>query len=203
MNETIIAALIGGAAGVLPVVVTRVFGRLESRSHMRQQVQALDLAKKRVEFLQSWMGARKSCLPRETVDGSIQEAFKELDEIRSTLKHVLEKTVSQAKSHQERPFIQRLLLAYKPKRMSGWWWRVAYYTWTGAMLASMIDGVLRQDFFTGRDDDGSFSVAVFIGEIIGAILLILPSVFFHRRAVRSDSAQIRDAAKDRTGQVTA
>ena len=50
MNETIIAAIIGGGAGVLPVVVTRVFGQMESRSHMRQQVQALDLAKKRVEF---------------------------------------------------------------------------------------------------------------------------------------------------------
>jgi hypothetical protein len=189
MNETIIAALIGGAAGVLPVVVTRIFGRLESRSHMRQQVQALDLARKRVEFLQSWMGARKSCVPRETVDGAIQEAFKELDEIRSTLKRVLEKSVSQARSYEERPFLQRLLLAYKPKKMSGWWWRVAYYTWTGAIVASIVDGVLRQDFFTGRDDDGSFSAAVLIGEVIGAILLILPSVFFHRRAVRSDMTQ--------------
>jgi hypothetical protein len=187
VNETIIAAIIGGAAGVLPVVVTRVFGRIESRSHLRQQVQALDLAKKRVEFLQSWMGARKSCLPRETVDGSIQEAFKELDEIRSTLKRVLEKAVSQARSYQERPFLQRLLLAYRPKKVSGWWWRVAYYTWTGAIAASMLDGVLRQDFFTGRDEGGGFSAAVLVGEFIGAILLVLPSVFFHRRAVRSDS----------------
>ena len=201
MNETIVAAIIGGAAGVLPVVVTRIFGRLESRNQTRQQVQALDLAKKRVEFLQSWMGARKSCLPRETVDVSIQEAFKELDEIRSSLKHVLEKAVSHARSHEERPFIQRLLLAYKPKRMSGWWWRVAYYTWTGAIAASILDGVIRRDFFTGRDDDGSFSAAVLIGEIIGAILLILPSVFFHRRAVRSDIAQMKGAAKDQTGQV--
>jgi hypothetical protein len=189
MNETIIAALIGGAAGVLPIVATKVFGQIESRSHMRQQVQALDLAKKRVEFLQSWMGARKSCLPRETVDCSIQEAFKELDEIRSTLKHVLEKAVSQARSYQERPFLQRLLLAYKPKRMTGWWWRVAYYTWTGAIVASLVDGVLRQDFFTGRDEGGGFSVAVLAGEVIGVILLVLPSVYFHRRSARSDMAQ--------------
>jgi hypothetical protein len=200
MNETIVAALIGGAAGVLPVVVTRAFGRLESRSQMRQQVQALDLAKKRVEFLQAWMGARKSCLPRETVDGSIQEAFKELDEIRSTLKHVLERAVSQARSHQERPFLQRLLLAYRPKRMSGWWWRVAYYMWTGAIAASIFDGVLRQDFFTGRDDDGSFSAAVLIGEIIGAILLVLPSIFFHRRAVRSDVAPTKTSVAPSVGQ---
>jgi hypothetical protein len=64
---------------------------------------------------------------------------------------------------------------------------VAYYTWTGAIAASMLDGVLRQDFFTGRDEGGGFSAAVLVGEFIGAILLVLPSVFFHRRAVRSDS----------------
>jgi hypothetical protein len=53
----------------------------------------------------------------------------------------------------------------------------------------MLDGVLRQDFFTGRDEGGGFSAAVLVGEFIGAILLVLPSVFFHRRAVRSDSVQ--------------
>lgn len=186
MNETVLASLIGAVAAVLPVVATRVFGRLESRSQTRQQVQALELAKKRVDFVNAWLGTRRNCVPREAADGSAQEALKELDEIRASLKRVLEAPAVEARSHRDRPFLQRVLLAYKPKQMAGWWWRVAYYMWTGAMAAALLDGVVRQDFFTGRDSGGEFSAAYLIGEFIGAVLLFLPSWFFHRRAVRSD-----------------
>jgi hypothetical protein len=119
MNETVMAALIGGAAGVLPVVVTKIFARMESRGHMRQQAKALDLAKKRVDFLNSWMGARRSCVPRDASDGPIQEAVKELDEIRASLNAALETPAFEGKSYKDRPLPQRLLLAYKPRAMAG------------------------------------------------------------------------------------
>lgn len=186
MNETIVAALIGGAAGILPVVVTKVFAGIENRSHLRQQMQALDLAKRRVDFVNAWMEARKGSLPADAPDGSMTEAANELDEIRASLRKVLEAPSVEARTYQERPFLQRLLLAYKPKQLAGWWWRVAYYTWTGAITASLIDGILRKDFFTGRDSGGEFSLAFLIGECIGAIILFLVSFYFHKRAVRSD-----------------
>lgn len=188
MNETIMAALIGGSAGILPVLVTRVFSRMENRSKLRQQVQALDFAKKRVEFVNSWINARRTCQPREALDGAVQEAALELDEIRASLKKVLERSVLEPMSHLQRPFVQRLLLAYKPKKLSGWWWRAGLYMWTGAIVASIIDGILRKDFFTGRDSQGEFSFAYLFGECIGAILILLPSVYFYKRAIRSDRA---------------
>ena len=181
------AALIGGAAGVLPVVVTKAMSRMESRTELRQRVQALDIAKKRVEFVNAWMGARRSCLPRDSSDGTTQEALRELDEIRVSLKQALEVPSGEAKRYKDRSLIQRVLLAYKPKHMAGWWWRVAYYMWTGAVVSSLLDGISRQGYFTGRDSDGTFSVAYLIGEFTGAFLLFLFSWFFHRRAVRSDS----------------
>lgn len=186
MNETILAALIGGAAGVLPVVVTRVFGRMESRSVMRRQVQSLDLAKRRVDFMNAWMSARRNCLPREEPDAAGKDVLEELEEIRRALKMILEESGTEAKSNRERSFIQRLLLAYKPRRMTGWWWRLAFYMWSGAIIASIIDGVTRKGFYSGRDETGEFSVSFLVGEIIGTVLLMLPSVFFHRRAARTD-----------------
>lgn len=186
MNETIMAALIGGAAGVLPVLVTKLFGRLESRDQLRQQFQALDLAKKRVDFVNSWINVRRTCLPKEASDGAVQEAAIELDEIRASLKKVLDGSVLEAVGHLDRPVLQRLLLAYKPKHLAGWWWRVAVYMWTGAIAASLFDGIMRREFFTGRASHGEFSYAYLIGEFVGALLLLLPSVYFHKRAVRSD-----------------
>lgn len=186
MNETVLAALIGGAAGVLPVVVTRVFGRMESRSVLRRQVQSLDLAKRRVDFMNAWMSARRNCLPREVSDAAGKDVLEELEEIRGTLKTILGEAGTESKSYGERSFMQRLLLAYKPRRMAGWWWRLAFYMWSGAVIASIIDGVTRKGFYSGRDGTGEFSVGFLVGELIGTVLLMLPSVFFHRRAVRAD-----------------
>ncbi len=191
MSDTLLTWLLGALTGAVPIVVSKVLGRMESRSLMRRQVQALDLAKKRVEFVNSWMGARKTCVPRELFEGVSQEAAKELEEIRESLKKSLQTgDGNEVRTYRARPFIQRLLLAYKPTKMAGWWWRTTYYMWTSAVLASVIEGILYKNYFTGRNEQGEFSIGFLFGHILGTLMIFLPSVFFHSRAVRSDESSL-------------
>lgn len=185
MNETVIAALIGVIAGTLPVLLTRVFAVLESRSSWQQQKKQIELTKLQLETIEQYISVAKSVLPSQTFTDTSIDITRRLTEIQANLL-TAGCPANDIIGYKDRPWVQRLLLFYPAQSSAGWIWRLLYYMTGFGITAIFIDLYRTGEAFTGIDETGEFTWSYFIGEFIGAFLFMLVPYFFHRKAMKSD-----------------
>jgi hypothetical protein len=109
----LLTALAGALAGILPIILTFVFGWLSQRGLAARRAEAVNLAKQRVEFLTGWIQAQQALGP----DGKLNEMkpalLIELDEVWESVVD-LELSETFYAPLARRSLLQRLFLLYAP-----------------------------------------------------------------------------------------
>lgn len=186
MNETIIAALIGVLAGTLPVLLTRVFAMVESRSSLQRQKKIIELKKLQLESLEQYLKVAKTVQSETQQTEKNQNIIEGLASIQASLLNIHSEP-QVCTSYKDRPLLQRFLLLYPADTTSGWISRLMYYMTGFGLTAIYIDLYLSGEAFTGIDDTtGLFEWGFWAGEWIGAGLFLLIPYFFHRKAAKSE-----------------
>lgn len=177
MNESIVAAAIGAVAGVVPVVSTRIAGWFETRNSEGKRRRLLEQAKRHIDFLDSWYELQKKLLDPEKLEDIKKATSEELQSLRQSILEMTSFEKDPEIALLERPLIQRVLLAYRPIRTTGWLYRLLYYMMIGGFIAVLIDGVRTEDFFSGIDETGEFSFSFLVGEVIGVFLVLMTPLY--------------------------
>jgi hypothetical protein len=180
-NIQLIIIIVGAVAGLLPVLLTSALSWLEKRSLATKQNRALDLAKRHIEFLDSWVKVQETISSSERFEEIKLEASEELDQLRISLsERMVEEEEEQDIESGERNLLQRLFLAYWPHNAAGWVWHTLFYMFLGMTVLWA--------FAIGIDPDtGQFSMDVFWSDLVlTALLFIFPLLFIRWLAVRTD-----------------
>lgn len=183
MKENTTLIFFGALAGLFPILLTWTLSRLEKRSFAAKRDQALNLAKKRVEFLDTWVNAQKGLCSNERFEEIKREVSDELDQLMETLSERLaeeEDSDADERNIDERNLLERLLLVYYPYNVAGWVLHILFYMFFGMTLLSIPlykPGFLRSQFSVGQFMTDS---------IIIIVVLILPMLIIRWLAVRAD-----------------
>ncbi|MEL7504069.1 MAG: hypothetical protein AAFN18_16555 [Cyanobacteria bacterium J06554_6] len=131
-------ALPGALLGLIPLGLTALFGWLEDRDAKSKRESAIAIAHRRVEFLNDWVRAHKTCRS-ETLAQVKADAATELMQLKQELQetfNALDDRSKQRTDHRsaqasKRTWIQKLLLAYFPSGGAAWMLHVVYYMLLG------------------------------------------------------------------------
>lgn len=175
--------LIGALAGLFPILLTASLSWLEKRSLMAKRDRALDLAQKRVEFLDVWVKVQETLCSAERFEEIKREASNELDQLMENLSERLaEEEEEEPVEVGERNLLERLFLAYLPYNVAGWVMHILFYMFLGMSLLLI--------WATGLDaDTGRFSWSVLadpVNIILVFIFFGIPTLFIRWLAVRVD-----------------
>lgn len=169
LNFQLIFIIVGAIAGLFPVFLTSALSWLEKRSLATKQNRALDLAKRHIEFLDSWVKVQETISSSEHFEEIKLEASEDLDQLRKSLS---ERMVEEEEDIEddEKNLLQRLFLAYWPHNAAGWVWHTLFYMFLG-MNVLWVFGI-------GIDPDtGQYSRDVFWEDINTTLFLIVPLLF--------------------------
>ena len=187
MKDSIMVAIIGAIAGVLPIVITKFSDWSERKKVANKLKRSLAVAKTRIEFLDAWLVLQERILSGEQLEAKYAGVSRELDQLRDEVKKLSFTPEVQHVLVSDRSLWQRMFLAYRPHRISGWLFRLAYYITLGILIAMTIDLIMDPEMFTGRDESGEFSVSFLVGEFIGmGVLIFVPLFIWFWLANRSE-----------------
>lgn len=167
----IVATLLTAALGAAGVLLQEWRQKRDDR-HQRKQVR--DEASEMVSFIEKWIQTQQlTCLPEE-FEQVKQMAHQQLERIYYSLLNMQEVK----KQVEERSFIQRALLLYKPASFSGWVLHLVFYM-LGLMI--MLWGVISALFFldssAAQSDNNDPSRGVLILTlVIFYLLLFVPAL---------------------------
>ncbi len=175
MSEAIQAELArvlpGAVLGLLPITLTTFFDWQEKRDVAQKRNQAIDIAHKRVIFLNDFIKAQEGCMP-ERLGQIKQEVSSELSQLRHDLGKVLaiQEQRKEIKSAMRARigFLQNLFLAYIPRGAYAWMLHIFYYM----LLSVFLVGV-----FTGGYGSGNPSVwdwSAFRDMLLGMSIFFIP-----------------------------
>jgi hypothetical protein len=175
-----LTALAGALAGILPIILTFLFGWLSQRGLSARRAEAVNLAKQRVEFLTGWIEAQQAL----GSDGKLNEmkpaVLIELDEVwESVVDLELSETLYAPLAR--RSLLQRLLLLYAPVTTFGWVYHALYWAAVGSLsfLALLVAYTLL-----------SLQLEIIAGNLYAAVFYGTPSLIvallFRWLAVKED-----------------
>ncbi|MCP9887408.1 hypothetical protein KBY96_05590 [Cyanobium sp. ATX 6A2] len=188
MNEAfwseLAKVLPGAVLGLIPIVLTSLFDWQEKRNDTQKRNQAIDIAHKRVIFLNDWIKAQESCMPGQLVQFK-QEVSIELNQLKHELATVLaiqeERKAVRSALRGSRKIPQNLFLAYTPRSASAWTLHIIYYMLLGIALFFLYFGS-----FTGANYDiwnwKTFGDSI----VLVGIILAPPMVIIHWLARLAD-----------------
>ncbi len=179
-SQQIVIIIVGALAGLFPVLLTSALSWLEKRSLATKQNRALDLAKKHIEFLDSWVKVQETLCSAERFEEIKQETSDELDQLRKSLSERLAEEEKDDEEN-EKNLLQRLFLAYWPHNVAGWVLHTLFY-----MFLSMTVLFLITVFGVDPETD-QYSLEETLSDLYGLIpFFILPMLVIRWLAVRVD-----------------
>ena len=178
--EVVIAALVGGLFGLIPLVVQLVSTRAQRRdrmtrlNHLRAELELLE----RLHTLEKEVGARDEAAKPQT-DLIISDSLSNLLDQYNKLSEIAPSAVAGGKqpSPQQLFFLKRAFLLYTPRTTSGWILHILFYMFSVIFWALLFVGVFVIGAEFGIDDFFLFTGIFLIP--IGIVLLII-----QRRAQR-------------------
>lgn len=157
--------------GLLPITLTTFFDWQEKRDVAQKRNQAIEVAHKRVIFLNDFIKAQEGCMP-EQLDQIKQEVSSELNQLRQDLAKVLaiQEQRKEAKTAMRARigFLQNLLLAYIPRGAYAWMLHILYYM----LLSMFLLGVFSGGY--GSDNPNAWDWSTFQATLFGMCLLFIP-----------------------------
>ena len=136
-DQSILIIIVGALAGLFPILLTASVSWLEKRSLFPKQNRALDLAQKRVEFLDSWVKVQETLSSTERFEEIKQAVSAELDGLSGSLSEELAEEEEEEEG--EISFLQRLFLAYLPHNVTGWVLHILFYMILGVTLINVYE----------------------------------------------------------------
>ncbi len=131
-SDSLRAALLTAAAGVLTTLITLLVGWLHTRSADSRRTSAIEEAGKRVQFLEAWYRTRMAVVPDELEESRrlvLQQLDAVMDHVQAT-----ETLVGKAGASEEwsahvskLSWVRRWLLFYRPVRPLAWLPRAFFY----------------------------------------------------------------------------
>lgn len=164
MPSEITIALIGALAGLLPAGLTAVFTWLDKRGREARQDRVLQLAHKRVEFLQTWLEVQQSVCDGAQLAQIKASVFGELNDLRGLLPSAI--ADDEPADMGERNFVQRLLLIYRPQSVLASVLHTLFY---------MLIGIIVFVYYATITAPASQDVALG-ARLAGATILIVPVI---------------------------
>lgn len=128
-RDQFLQALVGSLLGLLPLLFSAISHQLENRSITTRRDQAIDLAQRRVAFLTAWLQTRQQFDSAERLVAVKESLASEFDDIKVFVDSELirPQAIHAAKSTDRRSWIQRALLLYLPRSISGWAYHGLFY----------------------------------------------------------------------------
>lgn len=188
LSNQMIIIIVGALAGLFPAILTWVLSWLEKRTLATKQNRALDLAKRHIEFLESWVKVQETLCSPERFEAIKQEASKELDELRKSLSERLAADYDDIEED-EKNLLQRIFLAYWPHNVAGWVFHTLFY-----MFLSMTVLFLFTSYGIDPETNQFSAETVVADTFLAFLFLVLPLLFIRWLAVRTD----RKAEEKRT-----
>jgi cytochrome bd-type quinol oxidase subunit 2 len=124
MSEEMIATIL---AALLPIALTALITWLERRGQEARQHSAMDMAYKRIQFLNIYLTTQQLILPPEHYDTLKQAIGTEIEHIFQELTKVLNNIERMTHHTHERNVIQRIFLLYRMHTMRAKLFRGLFY----------------------------------------------------------------------------
>ena len=120
-RDQFLQALVGSLLGLLPLLFSAISHQLENRSITTRRDQAIDLAQRRVAFLTAWLQTRQQFDSAERLAVVKESLASEFDDIKAFVdSELIRPQAVHAARSTDRNWIQRALLLYLPRSVSGW-----------------------------------------------------------------------------------
>ncbi len=182
MSNEILATIMGaltGLLGLIPPLLTFIYGRKEKRGIFSAKKREIELAQNRVAFLNTWIETKKLVCTEEELQETKQLMEKELTLLFTNLSKTLSELELVVKPL-GRNWFRKLFLIYRPHMASGWLFHILFYLFLGLSSFTLIGLGASGEYFMGIDPDtGKYDFAFQIGEILGGcMILLLPWVLF-------------------------
>lgn len=199
MSEKILIAIIGviGAlAGLVPALVTVIYGWTEKRGVFAAKKRAIELAQKRVTFLNTWVETQKLISTEEEFQETKQRIAKELTLLFSSLSDTLSQLELPAKTYKLNWF-QKIFLAYRPHGSDAWLLHIFFYMLLGLISFVLVALIASGEYFKGINPaTGMYSLPFHFGEILGGcLILLLPWALLWWIARKIDKKGLRKMAE--------
>lgn len=165
--------LVGGVAGLFPIILTAAISWSERRSMISKRNTALNLAHKRVDFLASWIKTQELVSNPDNLQEIKVSVSDELSCIRKNLEIILGE---ENKREQERiessidnlTWTQKTFLLYSPTNLAGWISRTLFTVSVGITLAFVIVAIFAATSPTATK-----------GAVAGLFVCFTPFIFFN------------------------
>ena len=127
-RDQFLQALVGSLLGLLPLLFSAISHQLENRSITTRRDQAIDLAQRRVAFLTAWLQTRQQFDSAERLAAVKESLASEFDDIKTFVdSELIRPQAVHAARSTDRSWIQRALLLYWPRAVSGWAYHGLFY----------------------------------------------------------------------------
>ncbi len=169
-------ALLGAVLGLLPITLTAFFDWQEKRDVADQRNQAIDVAHKRVNFLNDWVKAQENCVKENCTTDHLhaikEDIASELNQLKQELAENLaaleQRTVTKTTARAQRSLLQNMFLAYFPRGAFAWALHIFYY-----MLLGMSVLIVAGGGYSG-DNPEVWSWADFHSLLLGIVIFFVP-----------------------------
>jgi hypothetical protein len=196
----LLTALAGALAGILPIILTFLFGWPSQRGLSARRAEAVNLAKQRVEFLTGWIRPQQALGP----DGKLNEMkpalLIELDEVWESVVD-LELSETFYAPLARRSLLQRLFLLYAPVTTFGWVYHALYWAAIGSLSFLALLVALSLLSLQLETLAGNLYAAVFYGtpSLVLALLFRWLAVKEDRKAEEQARAELERKQARRAG----
>jgi hypothetical protein len=164
-------ALPGAILGLIPITLTAFFEWQDKRDVADRRKHAIEIAHKRVNFLNDWIKAHECCTT-DQIHSIKQNVSSELNQLKQELSDKLsnleQRSMTRAAKHFQRSFLQNLFLVYFPQSTVAWALHIFYYMLLGTVILLIPGGG-----YSGRDPS-VWSWSAFQSMLIGLIVLFSP-----------------------------
>ena len=120
--------------------LSALLGRIDRRSSENRRKRSLEHARSHLDFLGSWLELQEKLVDPEALEELRRSTSRELESLRRSVVELSAPEESSYRALRDRPVLQRALLAYRPLRSSGWYYRWPYYMLIGVCIAIAADG---------------------------------------------------------------
>lgn len=196
MSDTILVAIIGALAGLIPPLLTVLYGWNEKRGIFAAKKRAIELAQNRVAFLNTWVQTKQSISTEKEFQETKELIGRELSLLFSNLSNTLTELESPVITL-KRNWFQKIFLIYRPHQPSAWVLHVLFYMFLGLISFVLVALLVSGEHFRGIDPDtGKYDLPFHFGEILGgSFFLLLPWASFWWIARRIDKKQLERIAE--------
>jgi hypothetical protein len=186
-------ALPGAILGLIPITLTAFFEWQEKRDVADRRNQAIDIAHKRVNFLNDLIKTQECCATDQlhSIKQDISNELKQLkQELSENLLTLDQRTIHRSGTHAQRSLLQNLFLAYFPRSTVAWALHVIYYMLLGITILILFGGGY------SSANPHVWDWAEFRLSLIGAIALIIPPMALIQWLSRAADKRSRRIARE-------